>query len=102
MLKHTAFASHLSGMNYPLCKTETASAKLISNSFCLHFFLQIGPGIVYLEFSSFFGRGVYIQSVTPVEPLVQKVVHNVYIDRRLPTILSKFFMVSEAIQVCSK
>ncbi|XP_063422925.1 cholesterol 7-desaturase nvd-like isoform X1 [Mytilus trossulus] len=60
---------------------------------------QIGPGIVYLEFSSFFGRGVYIQSVTPVEPLVQKVVHNVYIDRRLPTILSKFFMVSEAIQV---
>jgi hypothetical protein len=46
------------------------------------------------------GRGVYIQSITPVEPLVQKLVHNVYLDWKLPTILATFLMVSEAIQVC--
>lgn len=60
---------------------------------------QIGPGIVYLYFDSFFGRGVYIQSLLPVEPLVQKLVHNVYLDWKLPTLLAKFLMVSEAIQV---
>ena len=61
--------------------------------------MQIGPGIVYLTFNSIFGRGVYLQSITPVEPLVQKLVHNVYLDWKLPTILAKFLMVSEAIQV---
>lgn len=60
---------------------------------------QIGPAIVYLNFDTFFGRGIYIQSITPVEPLVQKLVHNVYIDWKLPTILATFLMVSEAIQV---
>lgn len=32
---------------------------------------QIGPGLVYLKWHSIFGRGVFIQSLTPVEPLLQ-------------------------------
>ena len=62
------------------------------------YFFQIGPGIVYLVFDSMFGRGVFVQSITPVEPLVQKLVHNVYLDWKLPKILAKFFMYGEAIQ----
>lgn len=60
---------------------------------------QIGPGIVYLEFESFFGKGVYIQSLTPVEPMVQKLVHNLYMHWAVPNIITKFFMFGEAVQV---
>ena len=63
------------------------------------FLLQIGPGIVYLEFESFVGRGVFIQSLTPVEPMVQKLVHNIYMHWAVPNFIAKFFMFGEAIQV---
>lgn len=62
-------------------------------------YFQIGPAIVYLEFDSFFGKGVYIQSLTPVEPMVQKLVHNIYVEKWCPTIMAKFMMLGEAIQV---
>lgn len=61
--------------------------------------LQIGPGIVYLKFDSFFGKGVFIQSLCPVEPMVQKLVHNIYIHWAVPNFIAKFFMVGESIQV---
>lgn len=60
---------------------------------------QIGPGVVYLTFDSLFGKGVYIQSVTPMEPLVLKVIHNIYVNKRIPTILAKFFLLAESIQL---
>jgi cholesterol 7-dehydrogenase len=62
-------------------------------------YFQIGPGIVYLKFDSFFGRGVFIQSLVPVEPMVQKLVHNIYIHWAVPNFIAKFFMFGEAIQV---
>ena len=63
------------------------------------FNFQIGPGIVYLEFESFFGKGVFIQSLTPAEPMVQKLVHNLYMHWAVPNIITKFFMYGEAVQV---
>lgn len=60
---------------------------------------QIGPGVVYLEFESIFGRGVFIQSLTPVEPLLQKMVHNIYATWYTPIPIVKFFLFAEALQV---
>lgn len=61
--------------------------------------MQVGPGIVYLKFDSFFGKGVFIQSLSPVEPMVQKLTHNIYIHWSVPNFIAKFFMLGEAIQV---
>lgn len=62
--------------------------------------LQIGPGLVHLHFvSPIFGKGIFIQTLTPIEPLVQRVVHHVYINRRCPTIVAKFFLFGEALMV---
>ncbi|PVD22374.1 hypothetical protein C0Q70_18184 [Pomacea canaliculata] len=59
---------------------------------------QIGPGVVYLDFESIFGRGVFIMSLTPVEPLLQKMVHNIYATWYTPIPIVKFFLVAEALQ----
>lgn len=40
--------------------------------------LQIGPGLVVLNFQTSLGPLKLIQVVTPVEPLIQKVVHRIY------------------------
>lgn len=61
--------------------------------------LQIGPGVVYLMFESMFGRGVFVQSLTPVEPLMQKLVHNIYVSWTMPIPVAKFYMLGEALQV---
>lgn len=58
--------------------------------------------MVYLTFKSAFGDGVFVQHVIPTETMVQKVVHNIYIDWRCPTIIGKFFMLGEALQVSKK
>jgi len=50
-------------------------------------------------FDSFFGSGVFIQSLIPVEPMVQKLVHNIYVHWAVPNFIAKFFMLGEAIQV---
>uniref|UniRef100_A0A0B6ZW40 cholesterol 7-desaturase n=1 Tax=Arion vulgaris TaxID=1028688 RepID=A0A0B6ZW40_9EUPU len=60
---------------------------------------QIGPGLVYLEFDSFFGRGMYLQTVVPQAPLVQRVVHNIFVNTWMPTCIAKFYLLSEALQV---
>ncbi|KAK3087691.1 hypothetical protein FSP39_009231 [Pinctada imbricata] len=60
---------------------------------------QIGPGVVYLTFDTIFGKGVYIISQTPTEPLVQKMVHNIYVSRYTPLFMGKFFMYSESVQL---
>lgn len=38
-------------------------------------------------------------SLTPTEPLVQKMVHNIYATWTMPTVIAKFFMMGEAIHV---
>ncbi|KZC11276.1 hypothetical protein WN55_02367, partial [Dufourea novaeangliae] len=39
---------------------------------------QIGPGYVEMMMDTFFGRLCILQTVTPMEPLLQKVVHVIY------------------------
>ncbi|GAB1610547.1 cholesterol 7-desaturase-like [Argonauta hians] len=59
---------------------------------------QIGPAVVYLEFQCMFGKGVFIQNVLPIEPMVQKVVHNIYVSKSIPSLFAKFVLYGEAIQ----
>ncbi|BFZ20631.1 hypothetical protein BsWGS_23670 [Bradybaena similaris] len=60
---------------------------------------QIGPALVYLEFDSFLGKGMFLQTVTPQAPMVQKIVQNIYVTRWMPTVIAKFYLLSEALQV---
>ena len=68
--------------------------------FCHGAFLQIGPGLVHLTFDSVFGRGAYLQALTPIEPLVQRMVHHVHFQKYTPTCVGKFFLLGEALMVC--
>lgn len=60
---------------------------------------QVGPGLVYLTWVSPFGEGVFIQSLTPQEPLLQELSHCIYADWKVPTFVSKFYLFGEALQV---
>lgn len=82
---------------------------------------QIGPGLVYLTWTSLFGTGVFIQSLKPEEPLQQArreagrlwakmivsshwlarqvLTHRVYCDFSVPTFIAKSLMAGEAMQV---
>ncbi|XP_066294298.1 cholesterol 7-desaturase nvd-like [Branchiostoma lanceolatum] len=60
---------------------------------------QVGPGIVYLFLESGFGNFMLVQSITPVEPLLQRLTHSVYAGRWVPTCLAKFILWGEAVQV---
>ncbi|CAG5867225.1 unnamed protein product, partial [Menidia menidia] len=60
---------------------------------------QVGPGIVFLQFEhSFLGRGLIIQSVTPVEPLLQRVSHKIFFQSNIPAPVPKFILKAECIQ----
>ena len=63
------------------------------------YFAQVGPGLVYLTFKSFFGEGAFVQSLLPLGPLEQQIVHEVWGEWSLPTVIAKFFLHGEAIQV---
>ncbi len=43
---------------------------------------QIGPSLVHLNFDGCFGRGVMFQYVLPMEPMLQKIVHVFYSERK--------------------
>ena len=58
---------------------------------------QIGPGYVVLNFKSLFGDILVLQTVTPIEPLKQKLLHHFYASRLLGFI-AKFFIFGETIQ----
>ncbi|ELU08143.1 hypothetical protein CAPTEDRAFT_130540 [Capitella teleta] len=61
---------------------------------------QTGPGIVYLLLKNkFWGRGALMHCVTPMEPMQQKMVHQIYVNRYLPTVFAKFIMLGEALMV---
>lgn len=60
---------------------------------------QTGPGLVFMKWSSSFGDGIFLHSVTPKEPLLQIMRHSIYVSRGVPTIVAKFLLYAEAIQV---
>ncbi|KAL8574978.1 hypothetical protein ACOMHN_064509 [Nucella lapillus] len=60
---------------------------------------QIGPGVVYLYFEGMFGNGVFLQGLTPMEPMLQKLVHNIYVTYAMPIPIAKFYMLGEGLQV---
>jgi cholesterol 7-dehydrogenase len=60
---------------------------------------QIGPGIVHLPFLCPFGRGVIVQSLTPIEPMIQRINHQMFVENLVPTVVGKFMLWVESIQV---
>ena len=40
--------------------------------------IKIGPGYVVMNVKTSFGPMIILQTVTPVEPLLQKVVHKIF------------------------
>ncbi|PKU34794.1 hypothetical protein llap_14902 [Limosa lapponica baueri] len=61
---------------------------------------KVGPGLVFLLFEhAFLGRGIILQTVTPLEPLLQNVVHTIYYQKNMPAIIPKFILRAECIQV---
>ena len=60
---------------------------------------QIGPGLVYLHFETMLGRSVMIQYVTPLAPMLQKIVHVFYTQPYMPPPLAKFMLIGESILV---
>ncbi|XP_033095438.1 cholesterol 7-desaturase-like isoform X2 [Anneissia japonica] len=60
---------------------------------------QIGPAIVLLNFKTILGTACMVHSITPVEPLLQKITHSIYVDGFIPTIGGKFLLWAEAIQI---
>ena len=50
---------------------------------------QYGPGIVVLEFKLSIGKASAIQTVTPIEPIYQILVHTMYMPWYIPKILCK-------------
>lgn len=60
---------------------------------------QIGPGTVHLHFRSCLGEGVFVQTLTPVEPLHLVLVHRLYATWRMPNFIGKIILAFEAIQV---
>jgi len=61
--------------------------------------LQIGPGLVYLYWDTFFGKGVFVQTLLPVEPLLQQLCHVNYAASYIPKWFTKFFLFGEMLQV---
>lgn len=60
----------------------------------------MGPALVFLILEhAFLGRGIILQSVTPLEPLLQKVVHTIYYQKNMPAVIPKFLLRAECLQV---
>ncbi|XP_008322890.2 cholesterol 7-desaturase [Cynoglossus semilaevis] len=60
---------------------------------------QVGPGLVSMMFHHrFLGRGLILQSVTPVEPLLQCVTHTIYYQSNIPAVVPKFILRAECVQ----
>ena len=63
--------------------------------------LQTGPGLVFMKWRNFMGDGIFLHSITPKEPLLQIMRHSLYASWTVPTILAKFVLYIEALQVFS-
>ena len=60
---------------------------------------QIGPGLVHLFIDTCVGKCVFVQTVTPVEPMVQQVVHRLYTAPTFVTPIAKLLLLGESIMV---
>lgn len=72
----------------------------ISPSFSVSLSLsaQMGPACVNLTIQHRIGRLVFLQTITPLEPLLQKVVHRIYAPRCARP-LANFMMWGETVMV---
>ena len=61
--------------------------------------VQIGPGIVYLKWQTSMGRGAFIQSLTPEEPLLQRMTNVVYCSKWIPAFIGTLMLFAEVVQV---
>lgn len=52
-----------------------------------------------MKWSSIFGDGIFLQSVTPKEPLLQTMRHSMYAAWSVPTVVAKLLLYAEALQV---
>ncbi|XP_070614473.1 cholesterol 7-desaturase nvd-like [Erythrolamprus reginae] len=60
---------------------------------------QIGPGLVTMVLShAFLGKALILQTVTPLEPLLQHVVHEIYFPHNVPSFLAKLILWAEGVQ----
>lgn len=62
------------------------------------FEFKVGPGYVQLFLKSTYGEFVILQTVVPIEPLVQLVVHRFYFPRGM-TFFAKFTIWGESVMV---
>eukprot|EP00128_Syssomonas_multiformis_P011267 Colp12_sorted_trinity150504_noHs@15656 len=53
---------------------------------------QVGPGLVHLTFDMPFGKVTVVQTTTPVEPLLQRTVHHVWAEKKVPRPLAKWVL----------
>ncbi|CAG0882321.1 unnamed protein product [Cyprideis torosa] len=61
---------------------------------------QIGPALVYLKvYSPLLGNFLMMQTVTPQEPLVQKIQHRVFAPRWFPNFFVASFLHSECVML---
>jgi len=61
--------------------------------------VQIGPATTHLYYNSIMGKGVMIQYILPVEPMVQKLVHVFYTERTWLPPYAKLVLLGESIHV---
>ncbi|KAM6430857.1 cholesterol 7-desaturase nvd-like isoform 1-T1 [Liasis olivaceus] len=60
---------------------------------------QVGPGLVFMTFNhAFLGKALIVHSVTPLEPLLQHVVHQIYFPRNMPSFIAKLILWAEGVQ----
>lgn len=62
-------------------------------------FPQIGPGVVFLTFKSILGSGLFLQTLTPQEPLLQKYTLSAYADWWVPSFIIKLMIQGYDVQV---
>lgn len=60
--------------------------------------VQAGPGFVVLVLNLFLGKIIILQTLTPMEPLVQNLSHDFYAPWYLGW-LTKFIMIGETVNV---
>lgn len=60
--------------------------------------VQVGPSMVHLHFATPFGKVMLIETVTPVQPLLQRITHQVFAEWTVPRFFAKFIMGSTIVQ----
>ena len=56
---------------------------------------QFGPAVTHINFDCYFGRGVLIQSILPLEPMLHKVVNVFYTEKKWVEPIAKMWLLGE-------